>query len=338
MDTSKQFKYLETMNYLFITNVFNLKIEGDLGDGINLFHGIKITNNKAFIKTLLSQNLLEVIGQLEFNAILNADVILYSINSQNVTGDNIDEITCNNLAYCKMFLTDLWLVKDNCADIMMGFIQYPFYNEMKIILLDSPIIHSNLMSSSYSNSKGSSQEITVFKVEDFNKVVERYANDNIVRMNFTESSEKKSLLEKGIQRITIGVLFLQTARSQSDLGIKISQYCSALEALFSSDNTELTHKLSERIAYFLEKDKNKRLLLFKQIKDIYTIRSQVVHGSAITKKYNDLTRISESADTILRRIFLKLIENPNLDVYFRKNNTELFNNYMTNLIFDICDE
>lgn len=71
------------------------------------------------------------------------------------------------------------------------------------------------------------------------------------------------------------------ARSESVLPLKIMNYCSVLECLFTSDNTEVTHKVAERFARFIGKDFEDRKRLFKLVKDTYKIRSKAVHGQVV---------------------------------------------------------
>jgi hypothetical protein len=52
----------------------------------------------------------------------------------------------------------------------------------------------------------------------------------------------------------------------------------AFESIFCEDAGELTHKLSTRVARFLEHDQQKRERLRYNIKAAYTVRSKVVHG------------------------------------------------------------
>ena len=52
----------------------------------------------------------------------------------------------------------------------------------------------------------------------------------------------------------------------------------AYESIFCEDAADLTHKISTRVARFIEKDPVKRDIVRKNIKEAYTIRSKIVHG------------------------------------------------------------
>jgi len=57
-----------------------------------------------------------------------------------------------------------------------------------------------------------------------------------------------------------------------------------LEALLSTSNEGITHQIAERGAILLSKDGNERYNIYKQIKNLYNIRSRVIHGNAFPKK------------------------------------------------------
>jgi len=265
-----------------------------------------------------------------------AKAVFYAIDKLDIDDTNHDEIVSNYLVACKMFLNDMWLVKDHCADLMLGFIEYPHVEAgLELILPYIPITtHSNFVTSGFTDSSGNHHKTVQFTKAELQRAKKFQDLDNRTRLPFSETSIKPTLLEKGMPRVTLGSILTLTARTQNDLGLKISHYCSALESLFTTDNMELSHKLSERVAYFLASTPNKRRELYRQTKNIYAVRSKVVHGSAISKVGN-LSTISKQADTILRRVFLNLYRKPALDKYFRKNDTEGLEKYMTYMILGI---
>ncbi len=57
-----------------------------------------------------------------------------------------------------------------------------------------------------------------------------------------------------------------------------------LECLLSTDRQELSHKVSERAAIILGKDNNDRLTIYKDMKEIYSQRSKIVHGEGVPAK------------------------------------------------------
>ncbi len=105
-------------------------------------------------------------------------------------------------------------------------------------------------------------------------------------------------------RITLASYYTSAARATGDIGLKIVNYCSALESLFASNPAELTHQLSERVAAFLEDDPRKRSELYAEVKKAYTIRSKVAHGSrSKPSKLSQFRDVSRTLDEILRRSY-----------------------------------
>ncbi len=62
----------------------------------------------------------------------------------------------------------------------------------------------------------------------------------------------------------------------------------SLEALLSTQTNEITHILAERVAVLTENKYERRLDVYRKIKDLYKIRSKLVHGNSSPKK-GDMT-------------------------------------------------
>ncbi|WP_438969548.1 hypothetical protein [Nonlabens sp.] len=163
------------------------------------------------------------------------------------------------------------------------------------------------------------------QVMEIHEKIESYLADN-KSMSITFS------MVKNYSRIGRFSFFVKYARESRNLGHKILNYCSALETLFSTDNTEISHKIGERIAYFLSKEFTK-LDTYKIIKKAYTVRSKLTHGANIDNKLiEELPDISKEIDTILRTIMNKIITDEKLISVFESNN-QLLNNYFNELLF-----
>ena len=74
-------------------------------------------------------------------------------------------------------------------------------------------------------------------------------------------------------------------------GLTTNQYDQAfislttsLEALMSTGSSKITHRLAERTAFLLGKSETERGDIYKQVKEIYGIRSDIVHGKVRPKK------------------------------------------------------
>jgi hypothetical protein len=55
------------------------------------------------------------------------------------------------------------------------------------------------------------------------------------------------------------------------------------EAILSTDSSEITHQISERVAFMLESTEDARYSTYKRMKQLYKTRSLLVHGAIINK-------------------------------------------------------
>lgn len=108
------------------------------------------------------------------------------------------------------------------------------------------------------------------------------------------------------------------------LSAKLLNYVTVLEsALKFNDRNELTQRIADRCALFLETDYKKRKDICTNVKEIYKLRSAVVHsGSIIGKKFNkkfEQLKLIELAGIYARNVLIKLIrENDQRNGDFKK--------------------
>jgi len=290
---------------------------------------IKLTNNSEFMFNTLTPTLFEAAGLLEFNELLKAEAIFYQIVDIDINNDNSDDYVIQFQYNCKRIFTEFWIIKDNAIDMMLGYVEFPYINpKIKVMPSTRPLVRSNLLKSGYYTSTGEYAPVIFDKQE-----IEEISSLNYKNIKNPLSLLHKTSIRKDTGRLNLAQLFIQAARQYPDLGMKISQYCSALECIFSTDTSELSHKLAERVAFFLAEDKEERHQLFNDIKSYYGIRSQIVHGSPISKnKIMHLSEYSKKLDEILRRIFKKIIYDNELSTLFLHTNTKNLEMYFKTLI------
>jgi len=56
-----------------------------------------------------------------------------------------------------------------------------------------------------------------------------------------------------------------------------------LESLLTTQNTELTHRIAERVASLVGRDGRDRLQIYQDVRDIYDVRSKIAHGRGVPK-------------------------------------------------------
>lgn len=309
------------INGIFISGIHSLEVDGDLKEGLVLFPheknneipGITLTNNKEKICSLLTKQLPYYVGAIEFNHIKdNYPILAFSESKFNITQtDPLDHLD-RHLFLLKMYFFSLWLIKDNSCDLDIGFLQY---SNQK-----GEFVSSNTMTSNNFDCLGE-RKATTFTIEEIMRAAD-FLKTNI---QIEYKNRPKFINASPFDKVSIAHYFIQNARSVSDLGLKTLGYCSALEVLFSNgENTELTHRLAERISKFLENNLDKRIEIYKSIKKIYELRSKVAHGASIKEnKTTELIPLITCADNICRRIMQYGYVTPEEGNIFSKSKEDL---------------
>ncbi|WP_211184721.1 HEPN domain-containing protein [Paenibacillus lemnae] len=236
-----------------------------------------------------------------------------------------------NYKYCFAFLREishylelLWELKDHSSFVRDGFIHFhncvnPKDGETQKASL------SNVLSTN-----DGQHVITTFTREELNRASTKFNNLNF-DFSVTRSDGQYALmnpLTKDIMDRSERVRsFIIVARCESILPFKIFNYCTALECLFTTDNTEVSHKIAERAALLIGESFDNRIEIFNLIKKAYGIRSKLTHGQAINESEENLIRYSQNLDEILRNIV-------NIHNEFMSYNKNQLEDFFTNLLFD----
>lgn len=108
---------------------------------------------------------------------------------------------------------------------------------------------------------------------------------------------------------------------------KIGLLCSTLECLFTTDATEVAHKVSERVAFFLSDTGKERITISQKIKTAYNHRSKFFHGGKLKEISNETFF---DIDDIVRRTMVKALTEKS-EIFM--GSQEQLNQYFTDLIF-----
>jgi hypothetical protein len=205
------------------------------------------------------------------------------------------------------------------VNVDFGFLEYPAR------IMETCIVRHSI-SNSFITSAGEKID-AVFSRDEFRNARSFYQSYvGVINRDAQILSQQK------ITRLERALYFSQHARDSTDLGIKITNYCTTFESLFSSDSHELSHKLAERIACFLGSDFEERIKIYQEIKRAYNIRSKVIHG-AFGSVTSDLDTVSISCDNILRKAIKKILNEPEQFKYFREERTnEEMEKYFLSLV------
>ena len=323
--------------------VGNLKVEEesineyldyDLGFGPRLSQGIEILK-----KEFSQKDFIESIGMMEANYITGLPYVYQVQNiSELPTPEKFYDLSLNialeqTWGPLHAYLLALWLVKDNSINIkkLYGYLNGP--NKSAINEITPP--------SSFSNSEGEYKTIS-FKFEELQKALEWLkviVNYLIITDPKAQDIMKQRLIKKGgigdntdflyanNNRFSRALRFIQVARTEQFLPVKIASYIGALESIFDVD-FELAHQVSERAAKLVGGDIDTRVENYDLVKDAYNLRSKYVHGSELGKKYNSndkMKTISKKLDNLLRTLMQNLLlEHPDLATMKQKDLTDWF--------------
>jgi hypothetical protein len=119
----------------------------------------------------------------------------------------------------------------------------------------------------------------------FRKEINKYLNFiNLYTNPFTKQPEMLNRIDMRCL-LAIHLLLKNSVENHNPYAIIdcLIDYTIALESLFLSENERSKkEKLSSRIATLLSKDKKEEELIHEEIKKLYTIRGDIVHGSQMT--------------------------------------------------------
>jgi len=147
-------------------------------------------------------------------------------------------------------------------------------------------------------------------------------------------------------RVGNALLFYGNGYNSDNPDLALISFTTCLESLFSTVEQELSFRLSLRVATFLADENTKRQELFNEAKEVYSVRSKVVHGAKIHKNSETaaiylvegvLPKAERLARRCLARVLQMQIENlfensEKLNMLFDKL---IFSNSLTNALREI---
>lgn len=320
------------MEAIFISKIDNLIIR----ELFSFTHmGLTYTNDKKLVENLTTNKLfIEQIGTQAYKNLMNAD---FFIIRKEIIHDEEKLILPERFRKfseaSRSSLPIFWMFTDNSIFCPFSAVLHPLFTS------------TNYTLSLNSNASGlfdkityrpeqlieqliQSKQILSFKLQEFKRpdiknphedVLGKMMGSKISYLDFTKTS-----------RMFRAFLFIDHARDATYPVLKISFYAGALECLFTTDGSEISHKVAERVAFYIHQEASKtKKEIYKTVKDIYDVRSKFMHGQALdSKKHKDnqvLIDFSISIDHILRLIMQKIVfkdsdiflDNTNLEAFFK---------------------
>ena len=307
------------MKSTFIARLEHIKITEPLRKGVSMGQGIYIANDSMRVKKLLSPSFVTSAGEIEADYLRKSDAYLYApVVTTPDKGDGLQTLI-EYLGMGHLVFTSLWLIKDNSINLDTGFLTTEG---------TFPRVVSNDWKARFSNSSGS------FEAAIFNRAQLEEAADllSLWLSSAEENNQDRDFLFKNAARLHRVVFFLQAARAQDRLPLRIAHYCTCFETLFTTDSIEVSHKVAERMARFLGTTPEERQRIYDQVKDAYGIRSSVVHGELLSKRFANVEPNSVECDRLLRSTIRRILLDPSLLEMFLSEKGKL-NAFFKELIF-----
>lgn len=198
----------------------------------------------------------------------------------------------------------LWKIRDNSVNLNNGFMLEKTNKGVAI--------HKNYIKTYFFNREGKANNNTNYSWEEIKKALTRAMAD-VLSHEIKQPSFEKGISTsriKGTLRYQRFYYWVNDARKQDDLLLRLSLYVTSLEALLSTTQSELSHTLSERVALYLQSPQIDSLLnTYKKMKQCYSMRSKGLHGDTIRKEQQaELQELCVFLDDTCRNLATRLDE------------------------------
>ena len=281
-----------------------MRIREDLGRGVEIGEGIRITNDAGLARRIVTPAIERSIGSLEADALRGAEVILCGDVPGASSGTEQLATLSTLMDAAATFLLSLWSVRDHGAHFELAYLG----REQQI--------SSNMKSNAPTPTSGKFAGLTEFTRDEIEAAAPR--------LRLWKKPLSATRLTRDADRLERALYFLQSARATTDAAIKVAQYCVCFETLVGTAITEVTHRLSERIAVLLESDAEKRREVYTLVHRAYSTRSMVLHGTALKEgKVDNLADLARDCDELLRRLLRRLVDDRELRQVFARDASSL---------------
>lgn len=302
--------------------------------GIAIGKNFRLLTDKPSIDRLVS-GYTEFIGTVERSFLVDyAKAIGYRRTEIEIepsqAGEYLNGELIRSLVELNAWLMQLWSVKDNAVDVDAGWLAAVTGDQLRV--------NNNRWSNSVTKADGR-MSVTKFSVKELNQAsvvpieAKHWSTGPVELPVEVDQDPDTTKLTSDSPRSWRFSYFLHVGRTTNDVAMKIAHWCSGLEALVSSSQTELSHQVAERTAAALHPIGSARLETFKIVKRAYGIRSKAVHGAAFKSK--DVAALKDTAvalDEICRQLFQLTMEGNALHRVLEGNSND-FEAYWLERIF-----
>jgi len=358
------------MAHTVIQSILGLKIK-DKVNNISLMNKIRLRTEKATIVQRFGNLFDEGVQPGEFaqNAgvqnvmiLLQNPYVIHDIKESDLDVPSILPMLQYLSDYFQSFLFCLWLVKDNGITMNQAYCYSKIKNSKDVFTAHSRqqlttkadgssgltefTKNEILQAVHYFNTyfqDSSLPERQSYSWNDSNNIDDAQVPGSLSLNTITDSTVNISVtpayqadMYAQITRFERARSFINAARTQSDLFMKITYYCSFLEVLFSGNNSEVNYRIRERCSIIIGKTFQERKEIFNTMSAIYNVRSAFIHGAKLDGKKMKAEIIeshSKYMDELCRKVFFELLENHKALFEFKTD--EELNMYFIDLIFNM---
>lgn len=261
-------------------------------------------------------DIVRTIGTLETEFLNSCHIAMVPLADVPVEAGPAMERLNETNALIKNFCANLWLMRDNCVNTDAGYLM--------AMTSKGLVIHKNDMQLHFHDAHGKTGITATFSYKEL-KQSASWAYESFARHvdRAKAAHEEPTSRVKGTTRTDRFWAWVIEARRQSDVLIKVATYITALEALLSTSNSELSHQLSERVAVLHGTSTDTDAIeKYRQMKKAYGFRSKALHGDAILAKDQEtLLATSVFLDDLCRSIMLLAHGDDTFREVFKKNDT-----------------
>lgn len=162
-------------------------------------------------------------------------------------------------------------------------------------------------------------------------------NDNYLKIKDFDEARQLNLIIQNLQRrgsVWIAIWTLREALISTLRQVRFLLLWVVLEALFGTNDGEITYRISQRICFFLCSSRETALQLFEAAKVSYKWRSKTIHGMRLEGfKAEESAQILYNTEDFVRRSLNKILTNPELVKIFTNNKER--EKYLDELVFKI---
>jgi Apea-like HEPN len=295
--------------------IYDLRIDGSLRDPVEFSGGVKLckipewVKNEQFARSLNSRQRERLLKNVEFAFIAEYEAESFNDPDPEWKGKGAVTKAGRKEALFAFANLALWLARPSAA--RFDFIIHAKRDTFPLWLFD-----------------GTSLFIAPL-------LVGRSEEDNILSSTDLELAQKMHLSLANLQPDTT----LWTTVNMGWIAITIDaqplRYLSlwvALESLFGpEDGREINYRLSQRMAFFLEDNRQSARKVFSTAKTGYDYRSKVAHGKLSSKKFKpDPEEMLSETETLFRKSLIRILSDPLLIATFNGKSRET---YLDDLLF-----